>query len=362
MGVQEAERNRLKRLRDAMRARGLDAVFVASDVNRRYLTGFTGTSGYVLVTADRAYLLTDFRYMEQAAAQATAYEVVRHAANVGETVSELLKKLGIRRLGFEQDGLTYGDYQSYAGQWTGIELVPTKNLVEELRMVKDAGELSVMREAAALADAAFRHILGKLAPGVTEREIALELEWHMRQNGASAVSFQTIVASGERSALPHGVAGERPLGKGEFVTLDFGAYYKGYCSDLTRTVVLGKATDRQKEIYGIVLEAQQHALASLKPGMSGKEGDALARNVIAGHGYGEHFGHGTGHGLGMEIHEAPRLSQTSDAVLRPGMVVTVEPGIYISGFGGVRIEDDVVITETGAERLTHSPKELIEID
>jgi Xaa-Pro aminopeptidase len=219
-----------------------------------------------------------------------------------------------------------------------------------------------MQEAADLADQTFTYILTKLKPGVSENEIALEMEIYMRKHGATSSSFDTIVASGERSALPHGVASDRLLQANEFVKLDFGAYYHGYCSDLTRTVVLGKPTERHKQIYDTVLEAQLLALEKLKPGMTGREVDAIARNVITKAGYGDHFGHGTGHGLGMEIHEAPRLSLLSDTVLEPGMVVTVEPGIYIPGFGGVRIEDDVVITENGIRILTKSSKDFTVVD
>ena len=218
-----------------------------------------------------------------------------------------------------------------------------------------------MQAAADLADRTFSYILGLLKPGVSENEIALEIEMFVRRNGAASTSFTTIVASGERSALPHGVASDRLLGSNEFVKMDFGAYYKGYCSDITRTVVLGKPSDKHRQIYDIVLEAQLEALSKIGPGMTGKEADALARDVIKKYGFGDQFGHGTGHGLGMEIHEAPRLSLQGDIVLEPGMTVTVEPGIYIPGFGGVRIEDDIVITDSGNRRLTQSGKDLIVI-
>jgi len=355
-------RTRLEKLRERMLERGLPALFVTHPANRRYLTGFTGTSGFVLVTARKAVLLTDFRYVTQAAAQAPDFEIVRHGQLVMDSVRPILEEEGIRTLGFEQEGVSYGSYAAYARQLPGVELAPTEGLVEELRMIKDDAELAVMREAARIADEAFAHILQVVKPGVTERELALELEMFMRRMGAASSSFDTIVASGERSALPHGVASDRVIGRGEFVTFDFGAYYRGYCSDLTRTVVVGKPTDKHREIYEIVLEAQLAALERIRPGMTGSEADALTRDIIRRYGYGDCFGHGTGHGLGLEIHEAPRLSQTSSTVLMPGMTVTVEPGIYVPGFGGVRIEDDVVITESGAERLTHSAKDLIVLD
>ncbi|NOU97693.1 M24 family metallopeptidase [Paenibacillus sp. LMG 31456] len=353
---------RLGRIRVVMQEQGLQALLITNGVNRQYLTGFTGSSGYVLLTEAKAYLLTDFRYMSQAPVQAVHYEVVEHAPKPMETVRALLTKHGISKVGFEKMDMTYGTYLSTAEALQGIELVATGGLVERLRLVKDAAELDVMKEAADLADRTFTHILPFLKPGVKELDIALEIEFFVRKNGAASTSFETIVASGERSALPHGKASDRILQMNEFVKLDYGAYYKSYCSDITRTIVLGKPTDKHKEIYNIVLEAQLTALDKIKPGMTGQQADAIARDVIKQHGYGEFFGHGLGHGLGMEIHEAPRLSTQGDVVLTPGMTVTVEPGIYLPGFGGVRIEDDIVITETGNQKLTHSSKDLIVLD
>ncbi len=353
---------RVQRLRSKMARTGAQAIRVASGVGRRYLSGFTGTSGVLLIAQDRAALLTDFRYRVQAGEQAAGFEIVEHGQAQNEAVAEKLKEWGVSRLLFEDQRVTYAEHAQLSQALAPVELVPAGGIVEELRVVKEADELAVMQEAAEIADRTFEHILNFIKPGVTELSIAAEMEHFMRKLGASGPSFDTIVASGERSAMPHGVAGDRVIGEGEFVTLDFGAYYNGYCSDLTRTVFVGRPTDRHREIYSIVLEAQQYALDRLKPGMTGREGDALTRDIIARYGYGDHFGHGTGHGLGMEIHEAPRLSLTSDIVLSPGMVVTVEPGIYLPGFGGVRIEDDVVIAETGIQILTRSPKELILLD
>ncbi|MEX2461986.1 MAG: Xaa-Pro peptidase family protein [Paenibacillaceae bacterium] len=356
------EKIRLLRLRVAMQEQKLEAVFITNAFNRKYLSGFTGSSGYLVITLDRAILLTDFRYMTQAPAQAKYYEVIEHGPKAIESVKELLSKQAIKQLGFEQNEVTYGLHQAYTAVLNPIELVPTDQLVEKLRMYKDAAELQILQEACDLADQTFSYILTKLTPGISEKEIALDMEIYMRKHGATSSSFDTIVASGERSALPHGVASDRILQGNEFVKLDFGAYYKGYCSDITRTVILGKPTEKHKQIYGIVLEAQMQALDKLKPGMTGKEADAVARDIIRKAGFGDNFGHGTGHGLGMEIHEAPRLSFQSEVVLEAGMVVTVEPGIYIPGFGGVRIEDDVVLTENGIRILTHSSKNFIVID
>ncbi|CAG7612634.1 Aminopeptidase YpdF [Paenibacillus solanacearum] len=353
------QQQRIRRLRETLQEKGLEAVLITNATNRLYMTGFTGSAGYVLITGDRAVLLTDFRYMTQAPQQAAGYEVIEHAPSPMDTVKALLTKAGVARLGFEQNDLTYGAYRDYAEKLAGIELVPTDGLVETLRMIKDESELAVMQEAADLADRTYTYVLGVIQSGMKELDVALELETFMRKNGATSTSFETIVASGERSALPHGKASDRVIGTNEFVKLDYGAYYKGYCSDITRTVVLGKPTDKHREIYDIVLEAQLAALEQIRPGMTGKEADAVARDIITRYGYGDHFGHGLGHGLGMEVHEAPRLSRLGDIVLKPGMTVTVEPGIYLPGFGGVRIEDDIVITETGNRRLTQSSKDLI---
>lgn len=357
------QEQRLERLRQVLEQQELKALLITNAFNRTYMTGFTGSSGYVYITLDRAVFLTDFRYMTQAAQEVSGYEIVEHPpSGPAALISQLVQQQDIRQLGFEQADVTYGAFVSYQSQLSGIELVPTNQFVEKLRMIKDAGELQIMQEAADLADRTFSHILTILKPGISELDIALEIEMFIRKNGGTSTSFDTIVASGERSALPHGRASERLLKSNEFVKMDFGAYYKGYCSDITRTVMLGKPTEKHKEIYDIVLEAQLYCLDHLKPGITGSAGDALARDIIVKYGYGDHFGHGTGHSLGMEIHESPRLSKQDNTILTPGMVVTVEPGIYLPGFGGVRIEDDVVLTDTGIKILTNSTKDFLTID
>jgi Xaa-Pro aminopeptidase len=354
---------RLQKLRARMEQAQMKALLITSPVNRKYMTGFTGSAGVVLITLEQAYLITDFRYMIQAPEEAKAYEVLEHKpGQMLGPVEEKLNALHIDKLGFEQHHLTYAEYVQYSKALQGKQLIPVSELVEQLRAIKDVMELKVIQEAAELADRTFSHIQAFLKPGAKESDIALEIEFFMRKNGAASSSFETIVASGERSALPHGVASDRILGMNEFVKLDFGANYQDYCSDITRTVFLGKPTDKHKEIYTIVQEAQQTALDKLKPGMTGKEADAAAREVIKKYGYGDQFGHGLGHGIGMEVHEAPRLSPQSNVVLEPGMVVTVEPGIYIPQFGGVRIEDDVVITETGIQIYTHSTKQFVVLE
>lgn len=355
------DNQRLQYLRVAMQASQLEALLITNPINRKYMTGFTGSAGAALVTADHAVLFTDFRYMTQAPQEAKAYEVIEHQIPFIETVRQYLQENHIQELGFEETDISHAVYRSYAQALQGIKLVPIEGMVEELRAVKDETELQIMQEAAALADRSVEHILDYIKPGVTEKDIALELEFFMRKNGAHSSSFDIIVASGERSALPHGVASDRILQNNEFVKMDFGALYKGYCSDITRTVMLGSPSAKHQEIYDIVLEAQLHALEHIKPGMTGREADALTRDIIKRYGYNDYFGHGTGHGIGMEIHEAPRLSMTSDQILKPGMTVTVEPGIYLPDFGGVRIEDDIVITDVGIKKLTHASKNLIAI-
>jgi Xaa-Pro aminopeptidase len=349
---------RLTKVREKLQKLSLDALLITNPVNRRYVSGFTGSSGVLLITAANSWLLTDFRYMTQAPQQAVDFTVVEHGARWIDTVKELSAASGVVRLGFEQEHVVFSDYTAWKAALNELELQPATGVVEQLRMIKDEAELTIMREAAVLADETYNHILGFIKPGLRERDVALEMEIFMRSKGATSSSFETIVASGERSALPHGVASDRIIGNNEFVKLDFGAYYNGYCSDITRTIVVGNPTDKHREIYEIVLEAQLAALAAVKPGMTGREADAVARDIITRYGYGDNFGHGTGHGLGMEIHESPRLSKTGDTVLEPGMVVTVEPGIYVPGFGGVRIEDDIVVTANGNSLLTSSPKAL----
>ncbi|MGM7721220.1 M24 family metallopeptidase [Metabacillus sp. Hm71] len=350
---------KLEKIRNRFKDLSIDGLLITSKFNRRYMTGFTGTSGVAVISLDKAVFITDFRYTEQAAKEVEGYEIVKHTGPIIEEVTAVVKQLGIKRLGFEQDHLTYQAYASYKNALTDTEFLPVSGAVEKLRLIKSSAEIKILKEAAEIADAAYKHILTFVKPGLKEIEVANELEFFMRKNGAESSSFDMIVASGYRSALPHGVASNKEIEKGDFVTLDFGAYYKGYCSDITRTFAVGQPSDELKNIYAIVLEAQMRGMNGINPGMSGKEADALTRDYITEQGYGEYFGHSTGHGLGMEVHEGPALSFRSDTILEPGMVVTVEPGIYIAGLGGVRIEDDTVITESGNESLTHSPKDLI---
>ncbi|MFC4738086.1 M24 family metallopeptidase [Bacillus daqingensis] len=349
---------RTDQLRSRFDAHGVDAFVTQSTYNRRYLTGFTGTAGAALIAADKAQLITDFRYTVQARSQAEGFEIVEHKKPLLEELAEQVKAQGIQKLGFEKDHVSYTQYEALRDQ-LDCELVPVSGIVEDMRLVKTAEEISVIEKAVQIADEAFAHIQTYIKPGVKEIDVSNELEFFMRKQGAVSSSFDIIVASGERSAFPHGVASDKVIEPGELVTLDFGAYYNGYCSDITRTVAVGNISDELKEIYDTVLQAQIRGVNGLKPGLTGREADALTRDYIKDKGYGEYFGHSTGHGMGMEVHEGPGLSHRSDKKLEPGMVVTVEPGIYVEGTGGTRIEDDVVITEEGCRILSKSSKELI---
>jgi len=352
--------SRLDRLRALLPEHHIDAILIQNVENRTYLTGFTGSAGAALVTARESLLLVDFRYVEQAAAEAPGWEIVKVPRQAPEIVTEMVRGRELRRLGFESDGMTYRQYDELGTALRPAELVPVTG-VDRLRWVKDADELARIRTAVAIADAGFAHIQGYLRPGIQEREVALELEFYMRRHGADKEAFDTIVASGVRSSLPHGRATEKVLGHNEFVTLDFGAVVRGYHSDCTRTAVLGDASPRHREIYDLVLAAQRAALAGIRPGIAARDADALARQVITEAGHGDHFGHGLGHGVGLAIHEGPTLSPREDATLEAGMVVTVEPGVYLPGWGGVRIEDLVVIGPEGCENLTTAPKHMIEL-
>ncbi|WP_096434702.1 M24 family metallopeptidase [Alteribacter populi] len=350
--------SRIEKLRAKLSEEQVDGLLITSASNRRYMTNFSGTAGVALISEKEAKFITDFRYVEQANEQAHGYQVVQHTAPIHEEVAKQAKAMGIEKLGFEKDHVTYGTYDTFKNTIDG-ELVPVSGLIEQLRMIKDEGELQTIREAVDNADAAFSHIQSFIRPGVKEIDVSNELEFFMRKRGAVSSSFDIIVASGVRSALPHGVASDKVIERGELVTLDFGAYYKGYCSDITRTVAVGEPSEELKKIYSTVLEAQKKGMDGIKAGITGKQADALTRDYIKEQGYGEYFGHSTGHGMGLEVHEGPGLSFKSDTVLEPGMVVTVEPGIYIAGVGGTRIEDDTIVTADGNECLSKSTKELI---
>ena len=349
---------KLTKLRQALQQSSLDALLVTSEFNRRYITGFTGTAGVALVTKEDAVFITDFRYTSQANDQVEGFRVVQHSGSLIKEVATQVEKLGVKTLGFEQDAMTFAEYEQYKEN-VSSQFVPTSGIIEKIRLIKTPQEITIIKAACAIADDAFTHILNFIEPGKTELEVANELEFFMRKQGATSSSFDTIVASGLRSALPHGVATNKVIEKGDFVTLDYGALYNGYISDMTRTIAVGEPSEKLVDMYNAVLASQLLALEKVGPNMTGKEADAVARDYLASKGYGEAFGHSLGHGIGLEVHEAPSLSVRGETVLEPNMTVTLEPGVYLPGIGGVRIEDDILITATGNEKLTHSTKELI---
>ena len=351
--------NRVNNLREQMKSEGISSFLITSPYNLRYLTGFTGTTGLALIGLEEAFFITDFRYTEQAAKQCVGFEIVKNVGPILEVVADLVESKNIENLGFEESFVPFKQYVELEGLLE-VDLIPVSGMVEELREVKDEEEIAIVEKACEIADKAFSHILTYIKPGMTEIQVANELDFYMRSLGASSVSFETIVASGLRSAMPHGVASEKVIEQGDMITIDFGCYYyNGYVSDMTRTISLGEPSDKLREIYNVVKEAQQKVLDVAKPGMTGVELDAVARDYIASKGYGEAFGHSTGHGIGLEIHEGPNVSKLAEKAFVPGNIITNEPGIYLPGIGGVRIEDDMLVTENGIKRLTHSEKELI---
>lgn len=340
-----------------MRAANLDAFLVTDISNIRYLSCFTGSFAVVLVTKDTAFLLTDFRYAEQVGNECPDVELcLMHYATRNESIRSLVEKSGAEKVGFEPNSMTYEEWASLEALLPG-KLVPGNNPLGRLRMVKDEGEIAATREAARLADLAYAHVRPMLKPGVTEREIALEIDFSMRRNGAEKEAFDTIVISGARSALPHGKPTNRRLEEGDLVLMDFGAKFAGYHSDITRTVCVGEPNDRQLEMYNTVLDAQSAAIEAIRPGVMGRDVDAVARKIIEDRGFGE-LGHQLGHGLGLEVHDGRPFAKDGEAVLESGMILTVEPGIYVTGWGGIRVEDDVLVTDSGVEILTHSPREI----
>jgi Xaa-Pro aminopeptidase len=351
---------RVRRIREQLSAHGADVFLCTNPVNRRYLTGFTGSAGTAWISADRQIIMTDFRYIEQVKAESPDWELVR-IENLNETLKTLIDENDISKIAFEADNVTVQRLEQWKEKLE-VEFIPVSGWVEELRSIKTEQEIENIRQAAKIGDQAFAELLPMIRSGVSEIEIALELEFLMRRAGASGMSFSPIIASGPQSALPHARPSERILMYGDFVVFDFGCIVNGYCSDMTRTIVIGEPEEQHLLIYDLVLKAQLESLAAVAPGRKGSEIDAIARDIITDAGYGEYFGHGLGHSLGLEIHESPRLSKADHTVLQPGMVVTVEPGVYLPGFGGVRIEDLVVVREDGHEVLTSTFKELYIVD
>jgi len=356
-------RSRLSRLRERLATSDLPALLVTKLANIRYLTGFTGSAATLLVAGDDVLFVTDGRYATQAGEQLAAAGVDARV-EIGITMAAQRETLAAAvsaypRLGLEEHAITWAQQREYEGAFAGVELVPAGTLVEDLRRVKDAGEVDRIRAACAIADDAFQALLGRLAAGITERQFALELEFAMRERGASGNSFDPIIAAGPNAAKPHARPSDRPIGRNELVVCDFGCIVDGYCSDMTRTVSIGDPGVEARRLYEVVLESQATGRAAVARDVECATVDKAARDVIAAAGWAEAFSHSTGHGVGLEIHEAPRVASTARDTLLVGDVVTVEPGVYLPGVGGVRIEDTLVVTAAGADALTLTPKDLV---
>ena len=350
--------NRLAAARGYLNNYNIDALLFLGLANIRYLSGFTGSDGALVIFPAEGSFLTDSRYSTQASVEVAGFRTIVYQEKGAAIAAELNGK-GVKRVGFEAQSVTVAFHNVLQGLMPDVELVPIGDELANLRIIKDAGEIRLLDRAADIASSSLQSILGMIRPGLSEREAALELEFAMLRSGAEAKAFDFIVASGERGALPHGKASEKKISAGELVTFDFGAVYLGYNSDETVTVAVGEPDSRQREIYQIVKDAHDAALAVVKPGISCRELDAVARNYIEKKGFGKYFGHGLGHGVGIDIHEKPTVSPRSEAVVEEGMVFTIEPGIYVPGWGGVRIEDTVCVTNDGCHVLTKICKDLL---
>ena len=350
---------RIDNLRNKMKAKNLKAVLINNLKNVYYLTHFWGSNGTALVTEERVVLFTDSRYTIHAHATCFPFVEIVETRDELTAAVEIVKDLGIKELGFE-DEVTVAYHARMASVFSGINLQSLANFVMELRLIKDETEIAAIKKACSISDQAFRDILDYIKVGqTTELEAATFLDFRMRELGASGVSFDIISAAGERSAMPHATPSDRVISAGDALTLDFGCLYDHYVSDMTRTIYAGHVSDKEREIYETVLKANQALIAAAKDGLGFRDFDKIPRDVIEAAGYGQYFTHGIGHGIGLDIHEEPYFSQTSKEAIQAGMVLTDEPGIYIEGLSGVRIEDDLLITETGCEVLTLAPKELI---
>ncbi|MEE9520963.1 MAG: aminopeptidase P family protein [Dehalococcoidales bacterium] len=354
-------KNRLQRLRQRLAEKEIDAIFISQPENRRYFSGFDGSSGYLLITPQNAILATDFRYIEQAKLQAPDYEVFRVKGDIGGWFPKLTAGLNLKKLGFEAGHITFSLYQQLSDILDKApshpRLIPVDGLVESLRAVKEPGEIELITKAVAISDAALKHIEGKIDVGMSEKEVAWEIEKFIRERGSETISCDIIVASGPNSALPHAKPSSRAIQSGEPVVIDMGARVGGYSSDLSRTICLGTPDETFSKVYDAVFGAQLAAMAAIKEGMTGDEADKTARTVVEQAGYGEAFGHALGHGIGLVPHELPRLGPNSGDKLVSGMVFTIEPGIYLAGWGGVRIED-VIVMEGGRVRVISKAKKM----
>lgn len=339
-----------------------DCAIITSNINRRYFSGMKSSAGVIICFRDVAYLVIDFRYIEKARKTVTDCEVILQENNSINQIYRILKEHNTQRISVESHSMTLEDFERYRNKFIDIEIDASSDLsknIFKLRTQKTVEEVQKIKQAQAIADDTFQHILGYIKEGITEKEIALEMDYYMLSHGAETLSFDTIALGGKNTSMPHGVPSNYKVQKGDFILMDYGAVVDGYHSDMTRTICLGTPTDKMVEVYNIVLKAQQIALDNVKIGITGKVGDSFAREVINNSGYGEYFGHSLGHGVGMEIHEFPVMSPSNENILVDKSIVTVEPGIYIPNEFGVRIEDFIYLTNDGVENLTHSPKNLI---
>lgn len=349
---------RVNKVREKLKEENVEALLVTNMYNLRYLTNFTGSTALAVITKEKAYFVTDFRYTEQAREQAKGFTIIKNEGLIYKEVAKIVKEDGIKKLAFEETDISYATYKEI-DQLIEAELVALSGVVEKIREVKSEEEIQTIQKAVEITEKAYDYILGIAKEGMKEIELANELDFYMRKLGASGVSFDTIVASGVRSAMPHGVASEKIIEEGDMITIDFGCIYNGYVSDMTRTFALGDPGEELKEAYEVVYQANKKVAEEAKAGMTGAEMDAIARDYITEAGYGDNFGHSTGHGIGLEVHEGPAISARNDKKLVVNNVVTNEPGIYIPGLGGIRLEDDLVITEDGNRNLMKLSKKLI---
>jgi len=354
--------NRIIQLREHCHVSNIDAAVITALPSLRYLTGFSGSSGACIITKDKKYFITDFRYQEQINQEISGFEILIDSSPPLQYFLDQNILSANMRIGFENKRISYLDYERLVNIFQEKNLVPLEDRISLLQSQKDGDELRLLKKAASITDEVFQYILTILRPGLTEIEISAELSYQVKKHGGEKDAFDFIVASGPRASLPHGFPGNKVLENGELVIMDFGAVYKGYHADITRTVMMGEPSRKQREVYNTVYEAQTSAIDMAKAGVIASELDKTARGIIEKRGFGEYFGHGLGHGVGLEIHESPRISPKNNDALAVGNVVTIEPGIYLPGFCGVRIEDDVVINENSCSLLTHSPKDLITIE
>lgn len=354
------KRDRVRIVTEKLKEMVLDAILITDIKNIRYLTNFTGSSAFLLITEDRAIFITDFRYKTQAEDEVTGFELRIEKDKLPDSLARFIKELDLRVIGFEAHAISFELYIKISERLKNMEFKPTNDFIEGMRVVKEEEEIGYIKKAIDIAEESFNSIMAILRPGMIEKDIAIALEYELKKRGSGFIPFDIIVASGKRAALPHASSSDNPLEKGDLVIIDWGAQAYGYHSDISRTILLRDKDGSEKEkIYRIVLDAQNEAIKSVRPGMKFSGLDAVARGFIEDAGYGEYFGHGLGHGIGLSVHEAPRISWQEEGILEEGMVFTIEPGVYLPDLGGVRIEDMVLVKDGGVEVLTHLPKDLL---